>query len=98
MSESPLRVRVRYVRSLGATTEADLTLPHLPPVVGMILHPPRVGARLIVWRGARAIMRSTLIQHVEEGAGRSWEVTTVRSVYRVRVVPAAPSAMSPPWP
>lgn len=85
-SPVPIRVRVSYVRSLGATTEADLTAPVLPPTEGMILSPPVIGARLVVWRGGKAAMTSTVIQHVEGGAGKSWEVTTMRSVYRVRVI------------
>ena len=83
---TPLRVRVSYVRSLGVMTDMDLTKANLPPVEGILLAPPTVGASLIVWRGAKAAITTSPIEHVAEGGGRTWEVRTQHTVYRVRVV------------
>lgn len=80
----PLAVRVSYVRSLGVSTEADLTTPTMAPVLGTLLEEPRAGARLVVWRGGVRVMTTTPIQLVEPGAGRTWEITTMRTTYRVR--------------
>lgn len=82
----PLQVRVSYVRSLGASTEADLTSKVIPPQDGMLREEPRVGAPMVLWRGARRLMITSPVQRVEAGAGRTWEVMTLRSIYRVHAV------------
>jgi hypothetical protein len=79
-----MRVQVSYVRSVGASTEADLTGRVLPPVDGLLQEEPRVGHPLIVWMGNRRILRTSPVTSVEAGGGRTWEITTRRSVYRVR--------------
>lgn len=81
-----MRVHVSYVRSLGATTDKDLTGPKPSPVEGA-LQQMEQGLPLIVLLDSGKRWQTTRIERIERGApgGRS-EVVTRRSVYEVRVV------------
>lgn len=85
--KAPQRVRCSYVRSLGATTEADLTAPRLPPILGYLLEEPQEGQPLVVFQksGKRA-MTTSPIERIDR-AEALLDVTTKHSVYRVRYLP-----------
>ena len=87
MSVKPIRVRVDYVRSLGRSTEADVTFQSQKvfSAIGHILQMPAVGARLVLFQGNRQILDTTAIQFID-GTARTMECSTKRSVYRVRVL------------
>lgn len=84
----PMYVRVSFLGSAGVSTEADLTVKVRPPILGMLIEEPKVGHRLVVWRGGKRVLASTYIARVEVGAG-TWKVETRNSRYRVGRLHAA---------
>ena len=89
-----VRARIRYVRSLGATTDRDLTGPAHVSHEGDLVLPIKVGQPLVLILPGGKKWKTTTVQTIQEGAagshpGSRCEVQTKRSVYEVRVLSAS---------
>lgn len=75
------RVVVRYVRSLGATTDQDLTGPVRTALEGRLVT-MEMGRPLVLELDGGYRWRTTLVQTIEAAENLA-EVWTQRSVYRI---------------
>jgi hypothetical protein len=80
-----VRAQVRYVRSIGSTTDQDLTARSQTLYEGSLRLPLREGVPLILTLPKGKELRTSPIQAIQSGTERH-EVVTKRSVYQIRIL------------